>query len=237
MKLAGKLYLVPTPIGNMEDITVRAQKVLNEADLVACEDTRHTGLLLSRLNLKKKLTSYHEHNEKQRAFELIEVIKEGGSVAVVSDAGSPGISDPGYRVVKAAIENNIQVVPLPGANSIIPALTASGLPTDRFLFEGYLSHKSSQRKNRLQQLQNFAHTLIFFESPFRIAKCLENMLEVFGDRDVCVAREMTKIHEEFIRGKLKEVVETVNSRKIKGEIVIVVAGADYSQKAGLEFNE
>ncbi|MGH8014574.1 MAG: 16S rRNA (cytidine(1402)-2'-O)-methyltransferase [Candidatus Zixiibacteriota bacterium] len=229
--------MVPTPIGNLEDLTERALKVLSEVDLVACEDTRHTGQLLSRLNIKKKLISYHEHNEFERANNLIQMLKNGESVAVVSDAGSPGISDPGFRVVRAAIENNIQVVPLPGANSIIPALIASGLPTDRFLFEGYLSHKSAARKRRLEELRDFPHTLIFFESPFRIGKCLENMLEVFGDRQVSVARELTKIHEEFIRGKLDKVVKNVSSRKIKGEIVIVVAGKSFTDKSNAGIDE
>jgi 16S rRNA (cytidine1402-2'-O)-methyltransferase len=235
--MTGKLYLVPTPIGNLDDLTTRAQKVLNEVDLVACEDTRHSGQLLSRLNIKKKLTSYHEHNERDKANELVKIIKEGNSVAVVSDAGSPGISDPGYRVVKAAIENNIQIIPLPGANSIIPALTASGLPTDRFLFEGYLSHKSSARTRRLQQLKDFPHTMVFFESPFRIGKCLLNMQEVLGNRQACIARELSKLHEEFIRGNLDKLVETANSRKLKGEIVIVVSGATLNDKPQADSNE
>jgi 16S rRNA (cytidine1402-2'-O)-methyltransferase len=235
--MPGKLYLVPTPIGNIDDITVRAQKVLNDVDLVACEDTRHSGQLLSRLNIKKKLTSYHEYNEREQAVQIVKLIEEGSSVAVISDAGSPGISDPGYRVVKAAIEKNIQIVPLPGANSIIPALSASGLPTDRFMFEGYLNHKTAARLKRLRQLKNFAHTIVFFESPFRIGKCLENMLEVLGNRDACVAREVTKVHEEFIRGKLEKLVVTVNSRKLKGEIVILVAGADLITESNSETND
>ncbi len=230
MTPSGKLYLVPTPIGNLEDLTVRAQKVLSEVDLVACEDTRHTGQLLSRLGLKKKLISYHEHNEHERALELVNQIKEGLSVAVVSDAGSPGISDPGFRVVRAAIENEITVVPLPGANSIIPALTSSGLPTDRFFFEGYLSHKSAARTKRLEQLKEFPHTMVFFESPFRIAKCLGDMSKVFGDRPASVAREISKIHEEFIRGNLPLLWEAVSARSLKGEIVIVVAGTSYTEK-------
>jgi len=230
MTPSGKLYLIPTPIGNLEDLTPRAQKVLSQVDLVACEDTRHTGQLLSRLNIKKRLVSYHEHNEQERAGDLIKQIKQGISVAVVSDAGSPGISDPGFRVVRLAIENEIAVVPLPGANSIIPALTASGLPTDRFFFEGYLSHKSAARTKRLEQLKDLPHTLVFFESPFRIAKCIGDMSKVFGDRPACVARELSKIHEEFIRGKLPMLAEIIPSRTIKGEIVIVVAGVSYTEK-------
>ncbi len=237
MTTPGKLYLVPTPIGNLEDLTPRALKTLTEVDLVACEDTRHTGQLLSRLNIKKKLVSYHEHNEQERAIELVSQIKDGLSVAVVSDAGSPGISDPGYRVVRAAIENDIQIISLPGANSIIPALAASGLPTDRFFFEGYLSHKSSARIKRLEQLKDFPHTLIFFESPFRIAKSLNDMLTVFGARQACVAREISKVHEEFIRGSLDRIVKEVSRRKIKGEIVIAVSGTSFTNKSITEADE
>ena len=229
--------MVSTPIGNLEDITLRAQRILTEVDLVACEDTRHSGQLLSRLNIKKKLISYHEHNESERAKEIVTKLMEGHSVAVITDAGSPGISDPGFRVVRAAIENKIDIVPLPGANSIVPALTASGLPTDRFLFEGYLSHKSAARLRRLEELREFPYTLIFFESPFRIAKCLDNMLTVFGNREVCIAREMTKIHEEFVRGNLDEVAKNISNRKIKGEIVIVVAGKLFTDKTEKKKND
>ena len=237
MTTPGRLYLVPTPIGNLEDMTSRAVKTLTDVDLVACEDTRHTGQLLSRLNIKKKLVSYHEHNEQERAAELVSRMKDGLSVAVVSDAGSPGISDPGFRIVRAAIENDIQVVPLPGANSIIPALTASGLPTDRFFFEGYLSHKSSARLRRLEQLKDLPHTLVFFESPFRIIKSLNDMLTIFGPRQSCVAREISKLHEEFIRGSLDNIVKVCSPRKIKGEIVVVVAGTSFTDKSRPESDE
>jgi len=237
MSSTGKLYLVPTPIGNLEDITIRAQKVLSDVDLIACEDTRHTGQLLSKLNIKNRLISYHEHNEHERAAELIEQLNQGKSVAVVSDAGSPGISDPGFRIVRAAIENKIDIVPLPGANSIIPALTASGLPTDRFFFEGYLSHKSATRTRRLGQLKDFPHTMIFFESPFRISKSLNDMLNVLENRPACVAREISKMHEEFIRGNLQELVKNISSRKVKGEIVVVVAGVSFVDKKVPEIND
>jgi 16S rRNA (cytidine1402-2'-O)-methyltransferase len=231
MTPAGKLYLVPTPIGNIEDITKRAENILNLVDKIACEDTRHTGLLLNRLGVKKKLISYHEHNERQRASTLAKEIKSGVSIALVSDAGAPGISDPGYRIVREAIQNEIDIVPLPGSNSIIPALTASGLPTDRFFFEGYLPNKSSARQNRLKQLKELEHTLIFFESPFRVAKCLNDMNEKLGNRSACIAREISKMHEEFIRGTLNELLEKVGNRKLKGEFVIVVAGHSFDKKS------
>lgn len=230
MTPAGKLFLVPTPIGNLDDITKRAEKVLRDVDLVACEDTRHTGQLLSRLGLKKKLISYHEHNEQHRAEKLTDELKTGTNIAVVTDAGSPGISDPGYRIVRSAIDGKIDIVPLPGANSIIPALSASGLPTDRFFFEGYLSNKSSARQKRLRQLKDFEHTMIFFESPFRVFKCLNDMQKELGDRPACVAREISKIHEEFIRGSLSEIITRITDKKIKGEIVIVVAGSSFIKK-------
>jgi 16S rRNA (cytidine1402-2'-O)-methyltransferase len=225
MSAKGKLYLVPTPIGNLEDITVRAERTLGEVDIIACEDTRRTGQLLSKLQIpKKKLLSYHDYNETGRANQLLKSLSEGLSVAVVSDAGSPGISDPGYRAVRIAVENDIEVVPLPGPNSVIPALTASGLPTDRFFFEGYLSHKTSQRKKRLETLKEYSQTLIFFESPHRLVKSLTDISEVFQDRRACVAREMTKIHEEFVRGTISEIIERFSNVTVKGEIVIVVEG-------------
>lgn len=237
MTPAGKLYLVPTPIGNIEDITKRAENILNLVDIIACEDTRHTGLLLNRLGVKKKLISYHEHNESQRALTLAKEIKSGASIALVSDAGAPGISDPGYRIVREAIQNEIDIVPLPGSNSIIPALTASGLPTDRFFFEGYLPNKSSARQNRLKHLKELEHTLIFFESPFRVAKCLKDMNELLGNRPACIAREISKIHEEFIRGTLNELLEKVGNRKLKGEFVIVVAGHLFDKKSKKNKND
>ena len=221
---SGKLYLIPTPIGNMGDISERSIEILKEVEIIACEDTRHSGRLLNKLEIRKKLISYHEFNEEARASQLIDIMKQGSSVGVISDAGSPGISDPAYRVVKAAIDNDITVVPLPGANSIIPALTASGLPTDRFFFEGFLPNKSGARKTRLGKLIDFPHTIIFFESPHRIIKSLNDILEVFGDRSACVAREITKLHEQFIRGNVSEILERVGE-SVKGEIVIVIAGA------------
>ena len=226
---SGKLYLVPTPIGNMGDMTERSLEILKEVEIIACEDTRHSGGLLNKLGIKKKLISYHEFNEAFRAEQLIVILKQGSSVGVISDAGSPGISDPAYRVVRAAIDNNISVIPLPGANSIIPALTASGLPTDRFFFEGFLPNKSGARKTRLGKLIDFPHTLIFFESPHRIVKSLNDILEVFGDRRACVAREITKLHEQFIRGTISEILNILG-KTAKGEIVIVVEGSPKKKK-------
>lgn len=225
MSPKGKLYLVPTPIGNLEDITMRAMRILGEVDIIACEDTRRTGQLLSKLQIQKmKFISYHDYNESGRAIKLINSLNDGQSVAVVSDAGSPGISDPGFRIVRSAIENDIEIVPLPGPTSVIPALTASGLPTDRFFFEGYLSHKSSGRKKKLEEIKELSHTLIFFESPHRLIKSLNDIYEILGDRRACVAREMTKIHEQFVRGTISEILEQFSNLTVKGEIVIVVEG-------------
>ena len=223
---AGKLYLVPTPIGNMGDITRRALEVLEAVDVVACEDTRHSGMLLSRLGLKKKLVSYHDFNERSRAAQLLPQIREGVNVAVITDAGSPGVSDPAYRLVRAAVEHDIEIVPLPGATAIIPALTASGLPTDRFFFEGFLPHKSAARRKRLERLKDLEHTLVFYESPHRIQKMLADMLDVLGERRVCLAREISKKFEEFRRGCVSEVLAYVGSRTVKGEIVLIVAGQE-----------
>ncbi|MEE8149003.1 MAG: 16S rRNA (cytidine(1402)-2'-O)-methyltransferase [candidate division Zixibacteria bacterium] len=225
MSPKGILYLVPTPIGNLEDITIRAMRILGEVDIIACEDTRRTGQLLSKLKIKKKkFISYHDFNESGRADQLLNSLNEGQSVAVVTDAGSPGISDPGYRIVRTAIENDIEIVPLPGPTSAIPALTASGLPTDRFFFEGYLSHKSSGRRKKLAELKELSHTLIFFESPHRLVKSLNDMHEILGDRRACVAREMTKIYEQFERGTISEILDKFSILTVKGEIVIVVEG-------------
>jgi len=223
---SGKLYLVPTPIGNMGDITQRALETLREVDLVACEDTRHSGMLLKRLGLKKKLISYHDFNEARRADQLLAKIREGMSVAVITDAGSPGISDPAYRIVRAAITGDIDIVPLPGATAIIPALTASGLPTDRFFFEGFLPHKSAARKKRLERLKELEHTLVFYESPHRIQKSLGNMLEALGDRKACLAREISKRYEQFLRGRISDIQNAIGDKPVKGEIVMVIGGKE-----------
>jgi 16S rRNA (cytidine1402-2'-O)-methyltransferase len=225
----GKLYLVPTPIGNLADITDRARQTLAEADLIACEDTRHSGHLLKHLDIKKPLLSYHDFNESRRAEHLASVLAAGKSVAVITDAGSPGICDPAFRLVRAAIDLGAQIVPLPGPSAIIPALTASGLPTDRFFFEGFLPHKSTARRNRLAELRALEHTLVFYESPHRAAKSLQDMFEVFGNRPACLAREISRKFEQFLRGSIEELIAQIGNRPLKGEIVLVVAGANFAK--------
>lgn len=222
--MPGILYIVPTPIGNLEDITLRALRVLKEVEVIAAEDTRHTQHLLARFGIKTALTSYHDHNEREKARTLVERLKSGASIALVSDAGTPAISDPGYRIVVDAIQAGIQVVPLPGASALTTALSASGLPTDRFLFEGFLPAKAQERKANLQSLRGEVATLVFYEAPHRLLDSLAEMLKIFGDREIAVARELTKVHEEFLRGKLSEVVSALAGRDIKGEMVIMVHG-------------
>ncbi len=220
----GNIYLIPTPIGNMGDITQRALEILNQVDIIACEDTRHSGGFLKKLGINKELVSYHDFNESARAEQLIKKIKEGNSIGIITDAGSPGISDPAYRIVRAAIENNINLIPLPGPCAIIPALTASGLPTDRFFFEGFLPQKSGARKNRLEKIKELEYTLVFYESPYRVMKTLDDILETLGNRDICIAREISKKFEEFLRGKVTEIIQTIGDKTPKGEFVIIIAG-------------
>ena len=198
--MPGILYIVPTPIGNLEDITLRALRVLKEAEWIAAEDTRHTQHLLAHFGLKTALTSYHDHNERDKARLLVERLRSGASIALVSDAGTPAISDPGYRIVVDAIRAGIEVVPLPGASALTTALSASGLPTGRFLFEGFLPAKAQERKAKLQTLRREGATLVFYEAPHRLLDSLAEMLKIFGDREIAVARELTKVHEEFLRG-------------------------------------
>jgi 16S rRNA (cytidine1402-2'-O)-methyltransferase len=225
MAAAGTIYLVPTPIGNMGDITSRAVEVLSTVDLIACEDTRVSGNLLKKLGVSKKLVSYHEFNERRRAEQLVESVRTGTNIAVISDGGSPGISDPAYRIVRAAIESGLNVVALPGPCAIIPALTASGLPTDRFFFEGFLPQKEGARKNRLRHLSDFPHTLVIYESPHRVQKTLANALEVLGDREACLAREISKKFEQYVRGPISRIIAELSDRSVKGEIVLIIAGA------------
>ncbi|MDZ4723451.1 MAG: 16S rRNA (cytidine(1402)-2'-O)-methyltransferase [candidate division Zixibacteria bacterium] len=223
---AGKLYLVPTPIGNMSDITDRAIDTLKSVQIIACEDTRTSGNLLNMLGISNRLISYHDFNETERSAQLAKQIENGESIAIITDAGSPGISDPAYRLVRRAIDVGIEIIALPGPTAIIPALTASGLPTDRFFFEGFLPPKSGSRKNRLERLKDFEHTLVFYESPHRIYSMLVDAREVLGDRQACLAREISKIHEEYRRGTLSAIIESLENqdRTIKGEIVVIVEG-------------
>jgi 16S rRNA (cytidine1402-2'-O)-methyltransferase len=220
----GVLYLVSTPIGNLEDITLRALNVLKEVDLVAAEDTRHTGMLLKHYNLQKRLISYHDFNKRRKAPLLIKQLKANQSVAVTSDAGTPGISDPGYFLVQLAIQENIKVVPVPGASAFLSALVVSGLPTDRFAFEGFLPAKPGKRRKRLKELQEEERTLIFYESPHRFAKTLDDISEILGQRKMVVARELTKKFEEIIRGTPEEIRKILKERKLKGELVVLIEG-------------
>jgi len=225
---ASTLYLVATPIGNLEDITLRALRTLKECDLVAAEDTRRTGLLLKHFGISRPLLSYFQFNEARRSEEIIERLRRGEKVALVTDAGSPGISDPGERVVKAAIAAGFRVEPVPGPTALIAALTASGLAADEFHFIGFLPHKSGQRRKRLESLKAFQGTLVLYESPYRIEKLLEELLQVFPERRVVLARELTKKFEEFLRGTPAELLEVVRKRSLKGEFVVLVSGADES---------
>jgi 16S rRNA (cytidine1402-2'-O)-methyltransferase len=221
--MAGILYLVATPIGNLEDITHRAVRLLGEVDLIACEDTRHTRKLLNHYGVNTKTISYHEHNERERAAELIEQLRSGLNVALVTDAGMPSISDPGFRLTKAAIENDLRVVPIPGANALTTALVASGLPTDDFFFGGFLPSRSGARRARLAELRSLAATLIFYEGPHRIAATLKDAFEILGEREAVVARELTKLHEELARGRLSELAERfANAENARGEIVLII---------------
>ncbi len=221
--MPGTLYLVATPIGNLADITHRALQVLGDVDLIACEDTRHTHKLLNHYGLSTKTISYHEHNEQQRAAELIERLKQGSNIAVVSDAGTPSISDPGFRLVRAAIENEIAVIPVPGPSALIAALIAAGLPTDEFFFAGFLPSKTSARRARLNELQSVPGTLIFYEAPHRLAATLKDAYEILGEREAVVARELTKLHEEIRRGKLSELTaDYTDKNDIRGEIVVLI---------------
>jgi 16S rRNA (cytidine1402-2'-O)-methyltransferase len=220
---AGTLYLVSTPIGNLEDVTRRALRVLAEADLVACEDTRHTRKLLDHYGIKTKTISYHEHNERERADELAARLAEGSTIALVSDAGTPAVSDPGFRLVRAAITCGARVVPIPGATAFVAALTASGLPTDEFYFGGFLPARSLARRTRLSQLRAVPATLIFYEAPHRIAETLRDAREVLGERNATVARELTKLHEEIARGRLSELAEKFSGEHTaRGEMVVVI---------------
>ena len=223
MSDAGTLYLVSTPIGNLEDVTRRALRVLAEVDTVACEDTRHTRKLLDHYQIKAKAVSYHEHNERERASELVARLLGGASVAVVSDAGTPGVCDPGFRLVRAATERGIRVVPVPGPAAFVAALVASGLPTDEFFFGGFLPARSSARRARLSALRALPATLVFYEAPHRIGESLRDARASLGEREAVVARELTKLHEEFARGRLTDLADKFSAAgAARGEMVLII---------------
>ncbi len=225
-----KLYLVPTPIGNLEDITLRAIRILKEVDIILAEDTRKTGILLKHFEIEKPVLAHHKFNEHKALPSIVERIRNGETMALVSDAGTPGISDPGFLIARACIEAEIDVECLPGATAFVPALVNSGLPNDRFAFEGFLPQKKGRQK-RLSELTEENKTMIFYESPYRLLKTLTQFSEVFGnDRKASVSRELTKIHEENIRGTLKDLIEYYSRSTIKGEIVIIVEGLSSYKK-------
>jgi 16S rRNA (cytidine1402-2'-O)-methyltransferase len=232
--MAAMLYIVATPIGNLEDITLRALRVLKEVDVIAAEDTRHTRILLDHYDIHAPLVSYHEHNEKDQAPRLVERMKNGESLALVSDAGTPAISDPGYRLVAEALRAGILVTPVPGASAVISALSASGLPTDRFVFEGFLPAKKGERERRIELLCKERRTLVFYEAPHRLKDSLAEMRRILGNRDIAVARELSKVHEEFLRGTIDEVAEMLADREVKGEVTIIVRGAQESAQISSE---
>ncbi|MER3446558.1 MAG: 16S rRNA (cytidine(1402)-2'-O)-methyltransferase [Candidatus Dadabacteria bacterium] len=223
--MKGKLYIVSTPIGNLEDITLRALRILKEVDLIACEDTRVTKKLLSRYQIHKPLTSYHEHNEREKAEELLSIVESGKNIAVVSDAGTPGISDPGYRLVSLASEKGIEVISIPGPSAAIAALSISGLPTSSFIFLGFFPKSDKKRREFLESVREYRHTLIFYESSNRIIETLKIMLETLGNRRASISREITKVFEETLRGEISNIIQTLKQREgIKGEFTIILEG-------------
>ena len=230
--LAPGLYLVATPIGNLEDITLRALRVLKQADLIACEDTRQSQKLLNHYGIMTRTTSYHEHNEMTRAAELIVELEQGARIALVTDAGMPGISDPGFRLISLAIRHRIPVVPIPGASAFLAALVASGLPTDSFRFSGFLPAKVGQRRQLLESIRESPRTQVFYEAPHRVKETLEDIVEILGaERHIVIAREVTKIHEEFLRGTASDVLETLKARgDIKGEITLLIGKMEAAEK-------
>jgi 16S rRNA (cytidine1402-2'-O)-methyltransferase len=222
----GKLHVVATPLGNLEDITLRAVRVLREVSLIACEDTRRTATLLRAHGITTSVTSYFEHNERWKGEKILDALRAGRDVALVSDAGTPGVSDPGYRLVRDARAAGIPVIPVPGPSAAVAALSVSGLPTDRFLFVGFLPAKAGARRKALEELARVRETIVFYESPVRVVAAMADMVEVLGDRDAFLCREATKMHEEYIRAPLSELRDTLSARSsIKGEVVLVVSGA------------
>jgi len=222
--LSSGLYIVSTPIGNLGDITLRALDVLKKVDLIACEDTRHTGLLLNHYNIKNRLTSFYEYNKKERTPEIISILKQGKSVALVSDAGTPGISDPGYYLIREAIRENLSVIPIPGPSALLSALVVSGLASDRFAFEGFLQKREGRKRKKLESLKTEPRTMVFYDSPYRVIDSLKDMLEILGDRYIVLVRELTKKFETVMRGKISEIINEIENKKIKGEIVLIVDG-------------
>ena len=223
--MPGILYIVATPIGNLEDITFRALRVLREVDVIAAEDTRHTQILLSHHDIHTPLTSYHEHNEKTKAQELVTRLARGKNIALVSDAGTPAISDPGFRLVVQAIRAGVRIIPIPGASALTAVLSATGLPTDRFVFEGFLPAKKKLRRERLQTLRDETRTLIFYEAPHRLKDTLDDIHELLGNREAVLAREVTKIHEEFLRGLVSTLVRELGSGEVRGEVTLIISGS------------
>jgi 16S rRNA (cytidine1402-2'-O)-methyltransferase len=228
----GCLYIVGTPIGNLEDITLRALRILKEVDLIACEDTRHTQKLLSHYNISKALVSYHEHNEMTRSPELLIQLEQGAKIALVSDAGMPLVSDPGYRLVTLCVRHKIPVVPVPGPSAMLAALAAAGLPNEEFLFVGFLPQRRGERRRMLEHLRIEGRTMIFYEAPHRVAESIADAQESLGDRPACIAREVTKLHEEFLRGKLSQLAESLAERPARGEITLIVGPPEPSASTG-----
>jgi len=224
-KIQGKLYLVGTPIGNLEDISLRALRILKEADLIACEDTRQTAKLLAHYGISSPRESYHEHNEKSKAPHLIDALKQGKTIALVTDAGTPLISDPGHVLISACRREAIPVISIPGPSAVVTALAGSGLSTDPFLFVGFLPPQKSKRRRKLQELSALRFTLVFYESPHRLLNSIQDMIDILGSRQACLARELTKIHEEWLSGTLEEIFSSLETRThIQGEITLVVSG-------------
>jgi 16S rRNA (cytidine1402-2'-O)-methyltransferase len=228
-RAAGCLYLVGTPIGNLEDITLRALRILKEADQIACEDTRHTQKLLSHYDIHKPLVSYHEHNELTRAPELVMAMEQGAKIALVSDAGMPLVSDPGHRLVTLCLRHQIPVVPIPGPSALLASLSASGISSEEFLFMGFLPARSGERRRALERLRIEERTIILYEAPHRVAECVADALEILGDRPACLAREITKLHEEFLRGKLSEITTALEERPARGEITLILGPPEVTE--------
>lgn len=220
----GVLYIVSTPIGNLDDMTFRGLSVLKSSDIILCEDTRHSGRLLKHFDISARLLSYHDHNALSRIPLVVEKLAGGCIVSLITDAGTPGVSDPAYRVIRAAIDEHIPVVPVPGASAVLSALVVSGLPLDRFVFEGFLPVKSGQRRNRLEFLSSEPRTIVLYISPYKIIKTLTEIFDILGDREISLSRELTKLHEETIRGTVSSVLDTLSGRTVKGECTLVIKG-------------